>query len=165
MAEISRTSDVETVLARIALLQRNILDPSTGMAVVAYDNAPYSISAASMPLFVTFVHPLVRNDLMGSDNFGREFNDTRTYDMILYLSPFGTGIEGENLGLLTQWFDAVHSEFGKWPKLKALAGIQSALITADSGASVQEYNGQRYYGIRFTLSVTRRARWLLGEND
>lgn len=160
------SADVVTVLASIAAIQRNIIDPVSSGSIVAYDNAPYTISAANMPLFITLIKPLTRNELRSEgDGFGRDFIDTRSYDMILYHSPYGSGIDEEKIGLLSPWFDLVYTEFGKWPHLNDTDGIIDALIVADSGASVQEYVGQKYYGIRFSLQVKRRTRKLLGKGD
>lgn len=159
------TAPLSDVLARIALLQRNLIDPVTSVAVQAFDNVPFTISRADMPLFINIVKPLTRNELVGSDDKGRDFNEVRTYDMILYHSPAAGGISEENIGLLTPWFDLVYIEFGKWPHLQQLDGIINALIVTDGGVSVQEFIGQQYYGIRFSLQVTRRTRYAFGKGD
>lgn len=159
------TASVPSIMAQIAVIQRLIVDPATSRAAVAFDNVPYTLSRADMPAFVTFIKPLIRNTLAGSDDTGRDFDDTRTYDMILYHSPFGTGISEEKIGDLTPWFDLVYTEFSKWPHLKQTAGVVDALIVNDGGAGVHSFIGQQYYGIRFTLQIIRRSRWLLGKGD
>lgn len=159
------TATVTAIMAQIAVLQRTIIDPVSGLAVVSFDNVPYTLSKADMPCFVTFVREGSQNILMGNDYKGRDFNDIRTYAMVLYHSPFGSGITEEKIGLLSPWFDLVYTEFMKYPHLNGTAGVVDAKIVSDSGASVQEFIGQQYYGIRFALQVTRRSRWLLDETD
>ena len=85
--------------------------------------------------------------------------------MMLYHSPFGAGVEGEKMGLLTPYFKLVYDKFMSYPHLKQLAGALDSKIVNDSGMTVLEFVGQRYFGVRFTLQVTSKVRRLLAEYD
>lgn len=159
------SAEVNNVLTQIAVIQREIIDPQSSRALVAHENVPYTISAADMPLFVNFVGPLSQNQLMGSDERAREFNEVRAFTMTLYHSPFGSGIEGEKMGLVTPFFSLVYQKFGLYPHLKNLGGVVDAKLVADSGMTVVTFGSQDYYGVRFTLQVTSRVRRLLGEDE
>lgn len=159
------TPDVDKILARIALLQRSIIDPVTGKAIVAYDNVPYTISVADMPLFVNFVGELSQSVMIGSDHLGRTFNETRVINMMLYHSPYGTGAEGEKMGLLTPYFSLVYNLIGKYPHLSNLGGIIDAKLSNDSGTTVVSFNGQSYFGVRFALQIVSKTRRSLAEDE
>jgi hypothetical protein len=153
------------ILARIALLQREILVPTSGSMVpnntyvMAEDNVPYSLVTANMPEFVNYVGPLVSSKLVGSDERGRTFEEVRQIKMVLYHSGFGSGLQdGEKYGELTAYFDLVYNKFGAYPRLRQLIGVQDAVITTDSGAAVVRFQGTDYYGVTFTLQVTTRVR-------
>jgi hypothetical protein len=160
------TAEVYEVMAQLAIIQREIIDPLSNKNMISFDNAPYTISVADMPLFVNFPGPLNMNQLAGSDEKGREFNETRIYTMNLFHSAVGTGIEGEKIGLLTPYFHLVYNKFGQYPHLKALAGVMDAKLIADSGINGNlQFSGQKYFGIRFSLQVLSRTRRTLGEGD
>ena len=159
------SAEVHDILARLAVIQREIVDPQSGKTLVAFENVPYTISAVDMPLFVNFVGPLSQNLLMGSDEKAREFNETRTFTMTLYHSPYGSGIEGEKMGLITPFFALVYAKFGLYPHLKNIGGAMDAKLVGDSGMTVVPFVSQEYYGVRFTLQTTSRVRRLLGENE
>ncbi len=159
------TAEVNNVMAQLATIEAEITDPVSGLAVRSYENVPYTISAADMPLFVNYVGELNNNALTGSDERGREFNETRAYYLNLYHSPYGSGIEGEKMGLLTPYFSMVYTLFGKYPHLKQLPGALDAKIVGDSGMKVLTFAGQQYYGIRFTLQVISKVRRPLGEDE
>ena len=118
-----------------------------------------------MPLFVNFVGALTESEMIGSDEDARTFNDTRTYSLTLYHSPYGAGVEGEKMGLLTPYFAKVYDAFAKYPRLKLLGGVLDSAIVADSGMTIVNFVGQQYYGVRFTLSVTSKTRRLLGDYE
>ena len=149
---------IADVLARIAVIQREIISPDTGAAMVSYDNIPYTISGVDMPLFVNFAKPMTKSDIIGEDAKGRDFNDTRNYDMILYHSGYGQGVEQEKSGALTPYFDLMLNKFGAYPHLKGLPGVLDAQITSDSGSVAVNFVGQSYFGARFTLTVITKVR-------
>lgn len=159
------TAEVPDILERIALIQREILNPTTGRACTAYENVPYVISSVDMPLFVNYAGPASQLLSAGSDANAREFNEIRAYTMILYHSPFGSGTEGEMSSLLTPFFPLVYIRFGMYPKLKLLAGIVDARLTGDSGMSTVNFMNQQYFGIKFTLQVSNKVRRLLGNYE
>jgi hypothetical protein len=163
--EVPRMSGVADILARIAEIEREILSPVTGKAVKAYANIPQSVPPSDMPCFVNFPGALTENSLFGSDEVGREFTETRNYNLVFYLDPVGTGTNQEKSGLLVPYFELVLAKFGSYPRLKVLPEIQDAVITADSGTSQVTYNGDAHYGIRFVLRVTRVVRRLLSSTD
>jgi hypothetical protein len=151
------TAEVPNVLAQLAIIQREV--------IVAFENVPYTISAADMPLFVNYVGPLTQAVVAGSDEEARDFNEVRTYNMVFYHSPFGGGVEGEKMGLLTPFFPLIYAKFGAYPHLKNLAGTLDSKLTGDSGMTLVNFVGQQYFGARFTLQVTSKNRRLLGDYD
>lgn len=157
---------IPLVLSALKTIQNEIIDPVRSKTIVAFDNTPYTISAADMPLFVNKVGALTKTLYEGTDIDAREFNETRIYQMELYHSPYGSGVEGEKMGELTPYFDLVYNKFYSYPHLKQLAGVVDAKIINDSGATVLEYMpNQFYYGIRFVLQVTTHVHRLLGQNE
>jgi hypothetical protein len=159
------TADVTNVLSQLALIQAEIIRPESNDAMVVHENVPYSVTAADMPLMVNYVGALLQSTLIGSDNLAREFTEIRNFNMILYHSPYGAGVEGEKMGLLTPFFPLVYNKFGQYPHLKGLAGALDAKITGDSGMTLVSFVGQQYFGIRFTLQVTANIRRPLGEGE
>jgi len=159
------TGNVDEVMEKLAEIEREILDPVTNKALVAYENVPYTISAADMPLFVNFVGALTNSEMIGSDEKARTYNDTRNYTLTLYHSPFGAGVEGEKMGLLTPFFARVYDTFAKYPHLKLMGGVMDAMLTGDSGMTIVNFVAQQYYGVRFTLQVTSKTRRLLGDYE
>lgn len=156
---------VVSILAQIATIEREMLIPTSGSAILAYDNIPVTISAAQMPCFVNFPGMLLSNILEGSDEVGREFIETRNFTLHLYHSPFGTGANEEKSGLLTPYFELAYITFGAYPHLKAHPEIVDASLVSDTGTQLIEFAGTMYYGIKFTLRVTRRVRRGLAKTD
>ena len=153
-------------MARIAAIEREIINPSTSGSLVAYDNVPYTINTADMPLFINYAGNLSDNTMEGDDEFAREFVETRNHRLTLYIAPFGTGVEGEKWGLLAPYFDLIYAKFGSYPHLKQLAGVRDARLTADTGMTqVVKFIGQEYFGAQFTLRVTTSARRLIAKGD
>lgn len=159
------TAEVPNILAQLAEIEKEIVCPETGQLCVAHTNIPYSVTAADMPLFINYVGPLSQSQQMGSDEAGREFNEVRTYLLMLFHSPFGSGVEGEKMRLLTPYFPLVYDTFGRYPHLKQLPGALDARMISDSGMTLLQFNGQQYFGVRFTLQVTSKVRRLLGEYE
>ena len=157
------TGNVDEVMAKLAVIEREIIDPVSHNALVAYENVPYTISNADMPLFVNFVGALTNSEMIGSDESARTYNDTRNYVLTLYHSPFGAGVEGEKMGLLTPFFALVYDTFAKYPHLKMMGGVLDSMLTGDSGMTIVNFASQQYYGVRFTLQVTSKARRLIGD--
>lgn len=157
--------EVDDVLGKIALLQTQIISPETGQPIISFSDVPYTISAADMPLFVNFVGPLTGNEEHGSDDAGRELHETRTYNMVLYHSPYASGIEGEKIGLLRPYFKLIYILFDGYPHLKDTSGVLDAKIVSDSGMGTVIFANQTYYGIRFTLSVKTKVRRLFKDGD
>jgi hypothetical protein len=156
---------VDRVLTRIRDLEIEMIDPVSENHLYAHDNIPYTISTADMPLFVNFPGGLEDNSVVGTDEFGREMREVRNYNLVLYHSPYGSGIEGEKLGLLRPYFDLVYEQFGHYPHLKNLGGVIDSLLVGDEGVGTVTFSGQTYFGIKFTLQVTTRVRRLYGPND
>ena len=160
------SANVVDVMARIAAIEREIINPSTSGSLVAYDNVPYTINTADMPLFVNYTGNLSDNTLEGDDEFGREYAETRNHRLTLYIAPFGTGVEGEKWGLLAPFFDLVYAKFMGYPHLKNLAGVRDAKLIADTGMTqTVKFISQEYFGAQFTLRVTTTARRLLAKGD
>lgn len=157
--------EVSVAVAQIATIEREILDPVSGKPIYAYDNIPFVLNVRDMPLFVNFPGPLKGNDLAGSDDRSREFNETRIIYLNLYHSAFATGLEQEKSGLLVPYFALVYSTFGKYPHLKGMAGAMDARLVEDTGTTMLPFNGQQYFGIKFSLRVTTRIRRNLDEAE
>ena len=158
---------IPQVLAALKVIQGEILDPVRGTGIVAFDNTPYTISAADMPLFVNRVKQLTQMRDEGSDGEAREFLETRLYEMVLYHSPYGAGVEGEKTGELTPYFDLVYDKFMSYRTLKNLMGVVDSRIINDSGASIISFASptQQYYAIRFMLQVLTHVHRKLGDNE
>lgn len=160
------SAEVEDVLPRIALIEREILNPVSGSAIFAYDNPPLTISPAQMPCFVNFATNLLSNTLVSSDDNAQEFEEVRQYQLRLYLNPVGSGIEGEQFGRLTPFFKPVFNKFASYPHLKNLGGVRKAQIVSDAGMlSLPTFMGQTYFGIIITLQVVGRVRRVLGPGE
>jgi hypothetical protein len=157
--------EVEVVLARLAVIEKQVIDPSTLRAVNVYENIPFSINVGDMPLFINFVGPLTSDEVTGSDDKGRTMTETRSYKPVLYHSPFPSGTSQENYGYLTPYFEQVYQLFGSYPHLKQLAGVIDATLIGDSGMGVVEFQGQKYYGITFTLQVHTKLRRLFADYE
>ncbi len=159
------SAEVQDILIRLAAIQRELIDPVSGLPLVAFDNVPYIVNTADMPLFVNFAGALNRNDVAGSDHEARTFNETRNYTMVLYHSPFGSGVEGEKSGLLSPFFKMVYDKFGAYPHLKNLGGVLEAKLISDSGMTVVRFSNQDYFGVRFTLQVVSKIRRPFGDGE
>ena len=155
----------QLVLARLAQIESEIIDPASGSACVSYENVPYAVSVANMPLFLNFIGPLTQKIWEGGDENAREYNEVRNFNVVLYHSAYGSGIEGEKMGLLTPYFELVYAKFDSYPHLNALDGVMDARITSDAGVGTVQFSNQPYYGIRFTLQVTTRVRRVLSARD
>ena len=157
------TAEVNNVLAQLAIIQREIMNPLTGTPIVAYDNVPYVINSADMPLFVNLAGPLQSNQFSGADEQAREFNEIRNFKMNLYYAAYGTGVEGEKFGLLTPFFPLVYGKFGSYPHLKQLAGTLDARLINDTGMTTLDFSGHKWFAVSFTLQVISKVRRLLDE--
>jgi hypothetical protein len=157
--------DVVAVLAQLAVLEREIISPTSGSAVKAFANVPYSIAAADMPLFVNFAGRLLQMQLVGSDELGRDYTELRQYQLGFYHSPFGTGVGGEKMGLLSPYFDLVYTKFFSYPHLKNMSGIIDAKIVGDTGMGTLLFQSTAYYGISFSLQVLSKVRRLLASGE
>ena len=159
------SGDVNNIMAQLAVIEREIFDPVRNVSVIAYENIPYTIASADMPLFVNFVGNLSQSVVAGSDDQARDFNDTRNFVLTLYHSPYASGVEGEKMGLLTPYFPLVYNKFGSYPHLKMLGGILDAKLIGDSGMTVVTFAGNQYFGVKFTLQVISKVRRLLGDYE
>ena len=156
---------VQDILSRTAALERTIISPTSGSALKAYANVPYSITAADMPLFVNFVGNLQQVVLQGSDELAQDFQEIRLYNLVLYLAPYGTGVQGEKFGLLSPYFDLVLAKMQAYPHLNNLPGIVNSRIVSDTGMGVVAFQDTKYFGIRFVLQVTSKTRRLLAAGE
>lgn len=151
------TAEVPNVLAQIASVEREIVG-ADGRAVVAFDNVPYTINAADMPLFVNYVGNLTQNITAGSDEVARDMREVRNYTLALYMGAYGTGVEGEVIARTTPYFPLIYQKFGSYPHLNMLGGVIDSLLIGDSGTKVLVFSGQQYHGVLFTLQVMTKVR-------
>lgn len=154
-----------SILSSIASIEREISSPVSGSAIYAYENIPHTMAMGQCPCFVNFPGPLTGNSVYGSDEMGREYLEIRNINIRLYLSPFGTGVSEEKTGELVPYFDLVYNAFGKYPRLKNCPEVIEALLVGDTGVTQVVFLGTTYYGIGFTLKVTRLSRRLLSNTD
>jgi hypothetical protein len=150
---------LSNILASVANIEMQVYDDGTQTQVnVAYINPPYSINVADMPLFVNVVGPMTGSEEIGSDESAREKVETRNIYLDFYHSPYSSGVEGEKYYLLSHFFDDIYNTIEQFPHLLSIYGVIDSQIIADTGATVIEFMGQKYFGIRFTLQVTYRVR-------
>jgi hypothetical protein len=156
----------EAVAAAIASVEGMIISPDTGGPVLAYASIPLSVPTANMPCMINFPGRMIENRLLGSDGFqGREFMETRMWDLVLYHSPMASGTPEEKSQLLVPYFELVYVQFGLYPRLNATQGVKDAMLVGDSGVATVEHTGNQFWGIRFQLRVSRQVRRLLAESD
>jgi hypothetical protein len=149
------------VLTRIAVIEREIISPDTGGNMIAHDNPPKTTSQMDMPLFINLAKNMIKSDIIGEDERGRDFNETTNYDLLMLHSSFSAGVEGEMNAAMVPYVDLALNKFGSYPHLKGLSGVLDAQIMTHSGPTTINYIGQPYNGVRFTLQVITKVRRLL----
>ena len=65
-------ASVTNILSQIATVEREIINPVSGSAIYAYDEIPYTISTADMPLFVNFPGQLLSNEKLAGYEAGQQ---------------------------------------------------------------------------------------------
>ncbi len=152
------TAEVPNVLAQIAAIERQIINVETGAPLIAFDNVPYIINVADMPLFVNYVGNLTQNVVAGSDEIARDMREVRNYTLAFYMGAYGTGVEGELIARMTPYFPLIYARFGSYPHLNMLAGVVDSTLVGDSGTKVLQFAGHQYHGVLFTLQVMSKVR-------
>lgn len=153
-------ADVTDVLPRIALIEREVINPVTSLPVKAYDSAPFSISSNDLPCFVNLAGPMTEDwDVRaGEDGLYKEGYESRVYLCTLYIVASGTGIPGEPYALCEPYFALVRNTLQSHQSLKQLPGIHRVNFLGDDGARVRTYGGQGYYSVAFRLQIIGRVR-------
>lgn len=125
----------------------------------SYADAPDTINSADMPLFVNLPGPVTYDWNANFDAFADEGRKTRDFYAVLIVAPFGAGTPGEKFALVNTYFDPVMRAFQSHRTLGGLDYIVKTIVTGDSGVRADiEYSGLRWYGVRFTVQVTWKAR-------
>lgn len=135
---------VATVKAALAVLQVQIAGVQK-----AYAQAPNSVTAGDMPLFV---------NLTGAATYDREEGEdydkeTREYRMFLYVCPQMTGIPGEGEALCEPFFPLVRDFFSSRPSLGGVTDVLTSRPTGDGGVQILRFGDTPYIGIEFKLDV------------
>ena len=154
------SADVTSVLPQIALIEREIINPLTGLPLKAYDSAPFSLSSNDLPCFVNLAGPMTEDwDVRaGEDDLVKEGYENRVYLCTLYIVAGGAGIPGEAYALCEPYFALTRNTLQSHQSLKNLPGIQRVYFLGDDGARVRSYGGQEYYSIAFRLQIIGRVR-------
>ena len=158
-------ASVTNILSQIATVEREIINPVSGSAIYAYDEIPYTISTADMPLFVNFPGQLLSNEKLATNRKYVVYKETRNFKLSLFIGSYGQGVEGEKFEELNPYFDLVYNKFGSYPHLKNMGGIQSSKLIADTGDGTLEFIGSMWFGSAFTLQVVSKVLRLLGDNE
>jgi hypothetical protein len=144
---------VETVKARLAVIQRTITDVKR-----AYVHMPLTdLPEPDMPLFGNFTGPATYDWItLGSD----EDLEARIYLMRLYVKKATQGIDGEAEKKCEPFFESVPRKFAARPSLglgtagSNLVGVQMATLLGDGGISIFNHpTGSQYIGIEWKLEV------------
>lgn len=146
------TPDVDVVLPLLAAIEAEI--PGIGACHAA---PPLSISAADLPAFINLPGPATVSEPQDDDG-ASEFFEQRVYYCILLVAPAGSGVEGEAFEKCNSWFKRVRNKLASYQALKGAAALQMT-YGGDAGARPDiVYNGNAYFGIRFTVTIQGRVR-------
>ena len=150
---------VATIKTKLAALQATI----SGVTH-AFAQAPADLNTADMPAFCNFTGQATDDYQAGGDEVDVV---TRTYNMRLYVLPAVDGLPGEAERLCEPLIDAVRLFFSAHLQLGGLQGVQSALITGDSGVARLVFNdpSQPIYGVEFKLAVTEYIGFTYADNE
>ena len=163
---MTASADIENILPQIATIEREIINPVIGSGIYVYDDIPYSINTANMPLFINFPGNLVESVVIARNRTARVFKETRDYGLSFFLAGYAQGVEGEKWHKLQPYFKLVYAKFGGYPTLKNLGGVFDARLTADTGMNqLLEFIGQNWFGCKFTLRVVSQVVRTLGDNE
>jgi hypothetical protein len=160
-------ADVPDVLAQLAIIEPEVIDPITHKPVLAYPSAPFSLNLNDLPAFVNLPGPMAEDWEIkaGEDAFAKEGYETRTYFCYLYVAGAATGTPGEAFALVEPYFSLGRNMFESHQSLKNLAGIQRVIFQGDEGTQVLTYAGQPYYAIRFRVQIIGRVRVTLAQGE
>jgi hypothetical protein len=143
------TADVYDVLKKMAIVFRELTDPTTKLPFV-YDAPPNSVSAAGMPCIITLPGAnTVDDQTEGDEDTSTTIYETRKWDTLLLAAPLGANYPGEAYQAALKLISPVRDLVVSYPGLKGSAMLQWRFL-GDSGVKADIiYGGQPYYGIRF----------------
>lgn len=154
-------SDPVTILGRLATIEAEVftaLGLNASTTGHAYAEPPFSIKDTDLPTFINLPGPATDDWTEGDDEdyaFGFE---SRTYNILLFVAPSGTGIEGEAYAAAIPYLKAARDVFQSH---QDLGGLGLALLTFQGDGGVRNdipYAGATYTGTRFTVLVQERVR-------
>lgn len=139
---------VETIKAALPALELQIDGINNALPL-----APASLLGMDLPLFLNFP-----GNATYTTNLGQNLvTERRSWKLRLYVAPIQAGVPGEAESLPTPFIESVSKFFLAHVTLGGLTGLQSAVLTADSGTIVLRYaNGEQtsqYVGVEFTLNT------------
>lgn len=148
-------ANVDEVLAQLATISREIINPISQQPITTYENAPFSVSPGDEPAIVWLPGPMAENwDTLGESETYIAGLETRDYIGLLLVKPKGQGLSGEAFSLVTPYFAQLHDVLESHQTLAGLAGIQSVNYRGDDGVHGDlEYAGLAYYGTRAHLRI------------
>jgi hypothetical protein len=121
----------------------------------AYAEAPQSLPASDLPIFVSFAGPVTAFSNLG-EQLGEE---TRTYLLRLYVKPIQQGYDGEAEKAAEPFLDSVRDKFLSHPALglgteaAQIAFVEKMTWQGDGGLAVLPFAGENYLGAEFRISV------------
>lgn len=150
-------TDVSTVLPKLAEIEREITEMNT-----VQDFAPLSLTANDLPTFVNLPRRADINTIQPGEDFaGIEIFIRRVYQCNLYVATAGSGTSGEPFAACEPFFDRVGKVFVRHPAVLLTLGVLNMDFQGDDGVDGNMvYAGLPFYGIRFRVQVTTRARVL-----
>lgn len=161
------SADVSDVLPRLAEIERELLNPISGLPVIAYDSAPFSLNSADLPAWVNLPGPAVVDWDMraGEDSLYKEGYETRQYNCLLHIVSAAAGIPGEAFAACEPYFALGRQVLESHQSLKDLGGISSVRLLGDDGTIRLPYAGVDYLGIRFRLQIIGRVRVKIAQGE
>jgi hypothetical protein len=121
----------------------------------AYAEAPASLAPGDLPIFIPFVGPVSAFGRI-SDQLAEE---TRTYNLRLYVKPVQAGYDGEAERAVEPFLTSLRDAFLAHPALglgsasSQIPFIESMTWLGDGGIVVLPFAGENFLGAEFRLSV------------
>lgn len=121
----------------------------------AYTNAPQSLPATDLPIFVPFAGQVVNPHRISQELYG----EGRQFILRLYVKHIQQGYDGEAEKAVEPFLDIVRDTFLAHPALgtgiyaELLDGIEEITWQGDNGISVLSFAGENYLGAEFRLTV------------
>ena len=160
-------ADVPSILARLATIEPEVLNPINSVPTYAYASVPFSLNTNDLPSWVNLPGPMVEDweVRVGEDSQAKEGLETREFHCTLYIAPAAAGKDGELFAVTEPYFALCRDMFQSHQSLKALDGIQRVNVLGDGGSQVLPFAGVPYYAIRFRVQIVSRVRVALATGE